>query len=1103
MIKDLFGLYLILRFGCQNQILYILSTIDKIKSKAENSSSTAKEKKHEKQIFKNSQHHSVNLHDRFDVRVHSYFRRRHGNTCRPSCNYVQHGAAGDGLTLEAPGSFATVVAAINEKYSAGDTVTIKIVKGEWDDVATATSAQLSSVYHASMADIPEHAATIILTSADAANPSRLAWINDYQTVNNKGTNIALTGPTVLKDIKMVDSRINHYWCVYTRGHSLTIDTGVVWKASSYNSTTEVFSFEGRGSTPEISGAARNDNDPFTFSSPLTLEFADNSFGNFTFFAFAGYNASKLAVFEEDFTYRFGADTAKKILVDNMDKSSTFKKNVNLVLNGTTVKALVDRDNKTAATLPVIEGAFQIIRNNGATATNAVNGFKDTGRTTAYDCYDITVETGAVLDVTSVAGKYSVNSTAVAYAQSADRKTAWYSKDGYITITQPGTYTVKTAASVDDIKTALSVPELSAPYAFEEWTDDGNDTITASVSGVYYISASGSDDNNGKSASAPFATLKKAMEALGTSEGTIKIIGTYSPTSSDYTSHTQNIDIVGYDETSKFAAISFGGPVTFKNITYTRGTNSYILSRGNDITFGEGFKTTSTDDWMVFGNGQNSTSVNDINVTAMSGNFTGKFNVGGIMPKAGYTVNNDANINVSGGSIANIILGSTNWTSCGATTFAKNVVVQHDGGTITKITAPATGNGSPTAITGSLIVINNNSAASPTYDASLDSISIGSKYYINSGDGGYVKPVVDADGNAVAGKFHITINDDENESAMIVNGDSKTYLSESGEVTLQTGTTEITYANYPPNPGTTIPMTWKEMDNGYITLIFDDVRADFQTIFDIVSKEYNLPLCAAVPSNNIKNNPEALHELQDRGGEILSHTKSHLVIKPFVTSWADVETQLGDSYRILTENGFNVNGIILAGGTGQIAQTDTEYRGLIELVTNKYYKYSDKYGLSTQYWKQRNWFSGRTLDQLKSIVDTHAANKTWEVIYGHDLTEISGENLRAFCEYLIEQQNQGRIKVVTYKYMHENFGDWESPVDFGDTTYTVEFYGTDHETLVEKQVIVEGEDATAPTSFALAEGYTLEGWDGELENIDTTARFMRYVKMLTETQSAQM
>ncbi len=805
----------------------------------------------------------------------------------------------------------------------------------------------------------------------------------------------------------------------------------------------------------------------------------------------GYGAS--SVNDINVTVNSGTFTGKFNVGAIMAASSGFTVNndANINVNGGTVKNILLGTTNWGACGATTFAKSVVVQHDGgeitkisAVATGNGSPTKITGSLIVINNNGTEAPTyDATLDAISIGAKYYIDSAKGGYVKPVVDENG-NAVAGKFHITVENDETCAAVLQTSEGKMVLKESgEITIPA--------GNTTITYSdetlAGSVFYVSATGSDDNDGLTVNAPFATLKAAMTALGTETGTIVIVGSYSPTTSDYASHTQNIDIVGYDANASFdsslAAISFGGPVTFKDITYTRGKNSYILSRGNDITFGEGFKTTSTDDWMVFGMGQGSTVVDDINVTVMSGNFTGKFNVGGIMPaSAGLSVNNDANINVLGGSIANIILGSTNWGACGATTFKKNVVVQHDAGSITKITATATGNGSPTAITGSLIVINNNGTAAPTYDATLDSISVGAKYYINSAEGGYVKPVVDENGNAVAGKFHITIDDDNTNSAIILNGETKTTLSESGEVTLEQGTTTITYANYPPNPGTTIPMTWKEMDKGYITLIFDDVRADFPQIFEIVSKEYNLPLCAAVPSNNIKNAPATLHELQDRGGEILSHTKSHLVIKPFVTPWADVEVQLGDSYRILTEEGFNVNGIILAGGTGQIGVTDTEYRGLIELITNKYYKYSDKYGLSTQYWKQRNWFSGRTLDQLKSIVDTHAANKTWEVIYGHDLNEVSAENLRAFCEYLVEQQNLGKIKVVTYKYMHENFGDWASPVDFGDTTYTVEFYGTDKTTYLGKSVTVEGENATAPENLAVADGYTFKGWSASLDNV---------------------
>ena len=1006
--------------------------------------------------------------------------------------YVKHGATGNGLSESTPGSFATVVAIINASYDADDTVTIKIVKGEYDDVASVKKADLGNVFHASMADIPAHAATLLITSADPASPSRLAWINTYMAENNKGKNITLTGPTILKDIKMIDSRINYFWDFYCMGYDLKIDSGVKWYSSSYNATSDAFTFEGRSYYGGINGGARQTK---TFNSPQVIEFADNATKGFSYINFTGYNNSGIMTFNENVTMKLGAGKTPDLTVDEMENTyALFKKNVNVVLNGTELKGIINRSGKTDAYQPVIEGAFQLIRNNGATVgTNSFTAYKDTTRAESTDIYDLTVESGAVLDVTDTAGKYSVDSDRIVYAQSQDLKTAWYSVDGYITITEPGTYTIKTATSVDAVKNALAIPSFSSIYVFDSWKDDGKGTISATTKeneGLKYYVKSGAT-GDGTSPATP-CSMKTAMTALNTNDGFIFVIGDYTISGADYASHSGHITIEGYEEGASITSnagdgISFGGPVTLKNITYKRGNNAYIVTRGKDITFDEGFETTSSDDWFVFGGSQGNSSTDDINVTVNEGNFTGKFNVGAIMPaSAGFSVKNDANININGGSVSNILLGSTSWGACGATTFEKSVVIMHNGGSIGKVSAIATGNGSPTAIKGSLVVINNNTT-SPVYDSTLDSISAGGKYYITSGEGGSIVPAVDEEGNAIAGKFILTIDSDAINNALVENGDNVTTITESGEITLNPGTTKISYGFYPPNPGKTVPMTWKEMDKGYITLIFDDVRTDFQKIFEIVSKEYNLPLCAAVPSNNLKNNPTALHELQDRGGEILSHTKSHMVIKPFVTSWEDVETQLGDSYKILTEEGFNVNGIILAGGTGQIAVTDTEYRGLIELITNKYYKYSDKYGLSTQYWKQRNWFSGRTLDQLKGIVETNATNKTWEVIYGHDLTEVSEDNLRAFCEYLIEQQNAGKIKVVTYKYMHENFGDWESPVDFGDTTYTVEFYGTDKETIVEKQVIVEGEDASYPTSYTLAEGYTLEGWDGNIQNVDNNRK----------------
>ena len=308
--------------------------------------------------------------------------------------YVQHGATGNGLTKDTPGSFATVVADINEKYGADDTVTIKIVKGEYDDVASVKKADLGNVFHASMADIPAHAATLLITSADPASPSRLAWTNTYMAENNKGGNIALTGPTILKDIKMIDSRINHYWDFYCMGYDLKIDSGVKWYSSSYNATSDAFTFEGRSYSGGIGGGARQTK---TFTSPQVIEFADNATKGFSYINFTGYNNSGIMTFNENVTMKIGAGNTCNLTVDNMANTyALFKKNVNVVLNGTELKGIINRSDKTDAYQPVIEGAFQLIRNNGATVgTNSFTAYKDTTRAESTDIYDLTVESGSV------------------------------------------------------------------------------------------------------------------------------------------------------------------------------------------------------------------------------------------------------------------------------------------------------------------------------------------------------------------------------------------------------------------------------------------------------------------------------------------------------------------------------------------------------------------------------------------------------------------------------------------------------------------------------------------------------------------------------------
>ena len=243
---------------------------------------------------------------------------------------------------------------------------------------------------------------------------------------------------------------------------------------------------------------------------------------------------------------------------------------------------------------------------------------------------------------------------------------------------------------------------------------------------------------------------------------------------------------------------------------------------------------------------------------------------------------------------------------------------------------------------------------------------------------------------------------------------------------------------------TVPMTWKPMDKAYISIVIDDNNYESQRLYDLITVEYGFPLCAAVPVKSFDKTLNAaarpasltlLHNIQDNGGEILSHTLTHKVFNRDV-DWDTVDYELGESYRRLTAEGFRVNGVILAGGGGTEDKTE-EYRAEIEQYTSKYYDYSDYYGVSTQYdHPRKKLYDG--FAHCKNYIDEAIENKTWEVLAGHGIsTEIvaqSEDALRTTLDYLKQKQDEGVLEVVTYRDAHKRFAKWGGPVDL-DTIST--------------------------------------------------------------------
>jgi peptidoglycan/xylan/chitin deacetylase (PgdA/CDA1 family) len=211
---------------------------------------------------------------------------------------------------------------------------------------------------------------------------------------------------------------------------------------------------------------------------------------------------------------------------------------------------------------------------------------------------------------------------------------------------------------------------------------------------------------------------------------------------------------------------------------------------------------------------------------------------------------------------------------------------------------------------------------------------------------------------------------------------------------------------------------KDFDKGYITFVFDDNNSMFTNECYQVFKEYNMPMCCAVIANQVEKNPSLitlLKDIENDGGEILSHTYDHTV---FVegTPIETVEYQLKQSFVVLKSLGFNVNGIIETGNGGGEKTADYE---MIESVTRKYYKYSNAYGVSSQYNKSRIWFFDITVESMKTIIDKAVAEKQWFVLSAHNFKEMPKEDLIEILNY-INAKDKENIEVVNWNYIYENF-----------------------------------------------------------------------------------
>lgn len=229
--------------------------------------------------------------------------------------------------------------------------------------------------------------------------------------------------------------------------------------------------------------------------------------------------------------------------------------------------------------------------------------------------------------------------------------------------------------------------------------------------------------------------------------------------------------------------------------------------------------------------------------------------------------------------------------------------------------------------------------------------------------------------------------------------------------------------------------WGEFDGLYATITFDDTNADIDQLQDL-AEELSIPFCyATIPSkleNITSQGTETAKQVLERavanGGEVLSHWGPQL---NSLSKDEDYYNVYAGAKKTLTENGFEVNGIITAGGgtdgTPESFKTQNFLKD-IELA-RIYYKYADLTandfvsGQDLRYIEQ--FYNNRTftdggVDATKSKIDVMAlSGKGWLNLASHGTNNANTPTIDSFRQIFQYAKDKG-FTFVTWNTMYEKF-----------------------------------------------------------------------------------
>lgn len=224
------------------------------------------------------------------------------------------------------------------------------------------------------------------------------------------------------------------------------------------------------------------------------------------------------------------------------------------------------------------------------------------------------------------------------------------------------------------------------------------------------------------------------------------------------------------------------------------------------------------------------------------------------------------------------------------------------------------------------------------------------------------------------------------------------------------------------------ISYNNNGNTYLTITIDDTNGNIDDIERVFS-QHNMPANYATQPSRL-NEPttttkeakkDVLLRAQEKGSEILGH--DYRVISSSV-SREDTIAWYGEVKEKLTEAGFNVNGFIMTGGTGQ---NTANYKDLIDAMVNNDYIYGDLQAAGYDIVDYKQYYNPRVFNDCADWADVHIKGvekiKTtgggWYNLGTHmnnaNVTVDELDKLLTWCE-------ENDVQVVTWNYIIKNCTD---------------------------------------------------------------------------------